>query len=177
MNQLESKVNQLEIDLQNNLQYNRLNNIVISGIPKDIEHGDLKEVSLGIMNACLETEIEWRDMEACHRISKKSDDVVCRLVNREDVDEVLQNRKKLQAFNRESVHLPEGTEIFVNTHLTPYKSKLAYHCRELKRKGKLKKSTRKGIIKVLIDSDGDSPDWKVISHTNDLIEIYPELVL
>ena len=177
---LESKVSQLEIDLQSSLQYNRLNNIIISGIPKAIEHHDLKEVSLGIMNTCLESDIGWRDMEACHRISKNSDDVVCRLINREDVEEVLANANKLNNIDKTSVGLTSETaKIYVNVHLTPHNSKLAFHCRKLKRENKIKKiSTRKGIIKIFyVEDGGENPAWKTISHTKDLVDIFPDIEL
>ena len=149
---LETKVVNLEKELQSSLQYNRLNNVVISGIPESVDHNDLKSVSLEIMNTCLQSNIGPRDMEACHRISKKSKDVVCRLVNREDVEEALANSKMLENINHEEAGLPNDTgNIYINVHLTPHNAKLAYHCRQLKKRNKVMKiSTRKGIVKILL---------------------------
>ena len=79
---LEHEVHTLNTELQKSLQYNRLNNIVISGIPEEVEHRLLEKTSLSILNKCLETPIGKRDLEACHRLSVKSNNVVCRLVVR-----------------------------------------------------------------------------------------------
>ena len=118
-----------------------MNNIVISGIPKEVEHKDLEKPAIGVINACLEKPINERDMEACHRISTRSDDVVCRLVNRKDVEEALDNWRKLKNLNKRQAGLPPNTaEIYISTHLTPYRSKIAYHCRQLKKEGKIKKN-------------------------------------
>ena len=175
---LENKVNNLQLELQASFQYNRLNNVVISGIPSNVEHKDLQKAALGIMNTCLEVPITGRDFEACHRISQKSQDVVCRLVNRRDVEEALDNGKKLKNIDNAKVGLPPNTGgLFMNTHLTPYKAKIAYHCRQLKKKGKINKLfTKKGIIKVGYDEKDEGPQWKTISHIDELKELFPDFV-
>ena len=173
---LENTVYQLEIDLQASLQYNRLNNLVISGIPKDVEHSQLKQKAVGIINTCLDKAIDGRDLEACHRISKKSADVVCRFVNREDVDGVLANRKKLKNIDKNGVGLPENGEIYVNTHLTPYRAKLAYYCRRLKHQDKIiSMSTWKGIIKIQVRDELEAV-WKTINHIDELTKMFPDLL-
>ena len=176
---LEQKVHQLEVDLQENLQHNRLNNIVISGIPRQVEHKDLKEKAIGILNTCLKTtHVVGRDFEACHRISVKSSDVVCKLINREHVEETLQNWKMLENINLNDVGLPENTKLYVSVHLSPYNSKIAYHCRQLKKERKiLKTSSRKGKVRICVKDDDDDeapPVWKSISHINDLKVMFPE---
>ena len=169
---LEKQVHSLTLEVQSSLQYNRLNNLVISGIPEDVEHEDLEKAAIGIINTCLTKPVDDRDFEACHRISQRSSDVVCRLVNRKNVEEALGNWKKLKKLNKAKVGLPLNTgEIFINTHLTPFKSTLAFHCRELKRKGKIKNiSTKKGNIKILVCDleDKETLVWKSINHLDDL---------
>ena len=49
---LEHEVYTLNTELQKSLQYNRLNNIVISGIPEEVEHRLLEKTSLSILNKC-----------------------------------------------------------------------------------------------------------------------------
>ena len=162
--ELQDKVDKLEMELQASLQYNRLNNIIISGIPGAVDHKDLKGISLGVLNSCLDEPITARAFEGCHRVSSKSEDVVCRLVNRGDVEDALDNRNKLQTINKTAVGLPRGTgQIYLNTHLTPYNSKLAYFCRQLKKKKKVSKiNIRKGKIKILI-SDQDEEETDAMS--------------
>ena len=175
---LKQEVHNLNLELQKSLQYNRLNNILISGIPEEVEHRLLEKASLAILNKCLEAPIGTRDLEACHRLSAKSNTVVCRLVNRRNVEEALENWGKLAAINKEEVGLPPTTgNIFFNPHLTPYGSKIAYQCRQLKKEGKIKNiSTKKGIIKIqfMDDSGGDGIlRWRVISHVNELTDLFP----
>ena len=99
-------------------------------------------------------------------------------MNRRNVEEALENWGKLAAINKEDVGLPPTTgNIFFNPHLTPYGSKIAYQCRQLKKEGKIKNiSTKKGIIKIqfMDDSDGDEIlRWRVISHVNELTDLFP----
>ena len=69
---------------------------------------------------------------------------------------------------------------FINEHLTPFNSKLAFHCRKLKKKSLIKQTnSQKGVVKVLIeiktDNDGSILKWKKISHKNDLEKLFPNL--
>ena len=171
---LEEKVNKLEIDFQESLQYNRQNNLIISGIPKEVEHKDVLKVSLGIVNTCLNEPVGPRDVQGCHRLSPTSGNVVCRLVNKAVVEEVLGNSKRLQEIDKKAVGLPTNTgSLFVSVHLTPYMAKLAYHCRQLKRNNKIvKMSTKKGKIKINIEEG----TWETISHVRDLQRLFPDSV-
>ena len=84
---LEERVTELETELHSNLQYNRLNNLIISGIPSSVEHINLEAVSLTIINTCTEVpDITSRDVEGCHRLSKNNMDVIIRLINRAVVE-------------------------------------------------------------------------------------------
>ena len=124
---LENAVTKLQGELEASQNYSRLNNIVISGIPKEVDHKDLEKAAIGVMNACLESPINARDFEACHRISPKSNDVVCRVVNRKDVDEALDNRANLRNLDKAAAGLPLMTgNVYLNSHLTPYKAKIVY---------------------------------------------------
>ena len=90
VDQLEKKVILLESAQHDGEQYSRQNNLVISGIPKEVVHDNLEGVVINIINRCNNpVTITNRDIEACHRTSQRSDDVVCRLVNRKDVEEAL----------------------------------------------------------------------------------------
>ena len=132
---LEKNVRSLTVAVADSQQYSRLNNLVISGIPKEIEHKNLLKVSINIMNHCLSVgEVSEGSFEACHRISKKSSDVVCRLINRRAVEDTLRNWKKLTKYDPAILGLPTpAPKLYVNSHLSPYHSTIAYYCRKLKR--------------------------------------------
>ena len=87
VNTLKDTVIKLETDLQVNLQYNRQNNFLISGIPKEVVHSDLENIALNIMKVSnTESLITSRDVAACHRISIRFTDVIVRMVNRKYVE-------------------------------------------------------------------------------------------
>ena len=120
--------------------------------------------------------------EACHRISKKSTDVVCRLVNRRAVEDTLRNGKKLLKYDPSKLGLPTpAPKLYVNPHLSPYRSKIAYYCRKLKRENRIEKmSTYKGNIRILINAESDDEDeedrWKQITHLDQLKELFQIVV-
>ena len=180
---LEKKVQQLEIDHQASNQYNRQTNILISGIPPEVDHEDLEQISINILNKCnAPVVLNERDFQACHRLSEKNNDVVCRLVNKKDVEKALTNRVKLSKLSNQDkvdLKLPISTDkIYLNVHLTPYNAKLAFYCRRLKKNGFITKmSTNKGIIKILGHFSGPTLNvtWKHISHLDDLIDLFPDL--
>ena len=75
--------------------------------------------------------MEIRDIEACHRLG--NNDAIVRFVNRKDAEDCLLNRNNLRQLNNCEVGMGVKTEIFVSEHyLSPFMSKLAYHCRVLK---------------------------------------------
>ena len=57
-----------ETDHQAGLQYNRLNSIVISGIPLSVNHNELENKVINILNEVKSGKIVARDIEACHRL-------------------------------------------------------------------------------------------------------------
>ena len=180
--ELRERIDNLENEVHNDQQYNRNNNILISGIPDTVEHDDLLEISMNIMNKCIEDySLTSRDFEACHRISKNSSDVVCRLINRFDVETVINNAKILKNLNKAELGLPENTtNIYVNNHLTPLNSKLAYFGRKLKNLKKIKYvSTYKGVIKYQVPTTQRDVEghvvyrWRKISNKNDISAIFP----
>ena len=64
---LEEQIISLEINQANSEQYNRRNNIELSGIPNDIPEDNLEKVVIDICdNSGMET--EPKDIEGCHRL-------------------------------------------------------------------------------------------------------------
>ena len=124
--------------------------------------------------------ISGRDMEACHRLSPKFNAVVCKLVNREDAEEAVRNSSRLKDINKEELGLSPNSSLFINEHLTPFNSKLAFYCRRLKKKSLIKwTKSQKGVVKVLIEVKTDNEEstlkWKKISHKSELEKLFPNL--
>ena len=178
---LEDKVVSLESELQASNQYNRQNNLLISGIPEDVQHENLEAISIGIINKCCSAiVVSPEEVQGCHRISQKNIDVVCRLVNKKYVEKTLQNRVKMNNLSNDdktNLGLPASTEkIFLNEHLSPYTSKLAFYCRRLKKNDLINRmSTKKGVIKIEGYFGSEELQWKTIGHLNDLHKLFENL--
>ena len=164
----------LERRTETALQHGRLEQVIISGIPPVVEHKDLEEVSLKILNDIKDHKVGPREVAACHRIGKKNDTIL-RFVNRKDADDCFENRSKLRDLKRETHGLEPGTNIYVRENLSPYMSQLAFFCRVLKRKLLVEKvTTFKGVIKIFRTVRGRSQK-DVIAHKSDLEAIFPNL--
>ena len=182
VNSLESEVKDLreahvalERRTEAALQHGRLEQVVISGIPVEVEHENLEEKSMCLLNEIKNVQIQSRDIVACHRLGKNNDTII-RFLNRKDADDCFENRIKLRDINREEYGLAPGSKIYIRENLSPYISKLAYYCRELKRKGYIEKvTTFKGIIKIFRTAENNRSARSVIGHKNDLLNIFPNL--
>ena len=109
------------------------------GIPKKIKHVNLENTCLNIFNKVSDYKISNRDIVNCHRISEKSDTVVIKFLNTRDAVSFLDKNENIQKLENEDNGL-DYKNIYLNEHLTPYISNLAYKCRCLKRKGKIAKA-------------------------------------
>ena len=168
---LENEKIEKEKEIQATLQHSRLNQIIISGIPEDIQQSKLEETLIQILNKIKVYKIGTRDIEACHRLGNK--DAIVKFVNRKDAEDCLVNRKNLRQLDNSEVGIGSNSKIFVSENLSPYMSKLAYYCRVLKRKSLLTAiRTYRGIIKVGLKNDSDILCWHKIGHTNDLIKLF-----
>ena len=120
-------------------------------------------------------QIQSRDIAACHRLGKKNDTII-RFINRKDADDCFENRMKLKNINREEHGLAPGANIYIRENLSPYISKLAYYCRELKRREYIEKvTTFKGVIKIFRTVENSRMVKSVIGHKEDLLKIFPNL--
>ena len=74
-------------EIQATLQHSRLNQIIMSGIPVDIEQTKLEATSIQILNKIKDFKIGTRDIEACHRFG--NNDAIVRFVKRKDAEDCL----------------------------------------------------------------------------------------
>ena len=130
-------------------QHERLNQIIISGIPSSVVDENLEETACRILNEVKSFKVNERDIAACHRLGNKHETIL-RFVNRKDAEDSLYNRNKLKDLNGETVGLAEGkVDIYINPSLSPYMKKLAFYCRVLQRQNFVAKVTSyKGVVKI-----------------------------
>ena len=131
---LQHKVIVLETAMNSVEQYDRRNNIEITGIPDDMEDKNLEHSVTEIFKAA-DIQISHNDVEDCHRIGKpkcNSKKTIMRLVNRKYCKEILYNKRKFKNFDGSKIDM-SNTKIFVNENLTNYNHQLAFNCRKLKR--------------------------------------------
>ena len=165
--ELEGRINSLEVKLESNLQYQRNSSVVISGIPKDVEHTKLEGIVISIFNQVCFHRINSRDIVACHRLSEKIDSVIIKFLNKKDSVALLNSKLALKQLDTASIS-PNCQKIYVNEHLTPYMDQIAYKCRCLKRANKIYQTkVENGSVKVLTNKEG-SFRWYNVTNDNDL---------
>ena len=119
---LKNKVIDLELSINHIEQYGRRNNIVICGIPDDINDNDLESTVTKLMKD-VHVYIDSGDIEACHRIGKldhktSSKKTIVRFVNRKHCKKALLNRKNFAHMNSEiKYNLKRNNQIFINESL------------------------------------------------------------
>ena len=177
-NEIEADLFKNEIDLetiiQRNLQYQRKTNVVINGVPNEIDHDSLEQLIIDIFNRVCLHQISSRDIVAVHRISKTSDNVLCKFVNQKDAIALLNSYVAIRNLKFESIGISSTNKIYVNEHLSAFIAKLAYHCR-LMYKADLIISTKvvKGVVKIQTKNF----QWVIIEHKNDIKKYVPEFVI
>ena len=168
-----------------NDQYQRRNNIELSGIPHELDD-NLEEVCIDIINSIIkepgkpgndnEDDIGPYDIEACHRLRTYNKDgtrnTIIRFTNRKLCDDIFKNKKRIKDLNNDDL----GTavdNIYVNENLSQYYKQLSAKSRKLKRDGKIKDTwTSYGLVKIKTNTN----EIRVISHQNDLEKLFPNFV-
>ena len=171
VNKQENKIIDLEKRLEQNLQYQRSSSILLSGVPLDVQHHELEGIVLRIFNNICYHQISERDIVAVHRVSKSSAKILVKFVNKRDAISLLEGKDALNKLDREKMDLGHCDMLYVEEHLTPYISNLAYKCRCLKRSGKILKTNISKILKV---GDNGTMMWYEILHTVDILNHFPD---
>ena len=117
--ELEKYVTELQRQCWANAQYSRTECLEITGIPQNIEHNQLEDKVIQVLNK-VGCNIISDNVEARHRISSKNDRVVIKFSRRKDYQQVLSVKKDLKNLNMVDVGLPEHTRLFVNQRLYSY---------------------------------------------------------
>ena len=171
---LEEKVIAMEKTVEKNLQYQRSSSIVISGIPSDKEHSELEGIAINLFNKTCHHSISSRDIIGCHRISRTSSRVLVKFVNKKDAISLIDGKPTIENARHDDIGLGHDDKLYVDDHLTPYISNLAYQCRCLKRNGKVVKTkVNKGIVKILKANEDGTFLWHDILHIEDINKLFP----
>ena len=97
-NLLRNKVDKLELDVQQNLQKQRENNIEISGIPSEVADDQLEATVINILGS-IQCNLVPDNIQACHRLPSRNNlgkKTIVKFVNRKKSDLALRNRRMIK---------------------------------------------------------------------------------
>ena len=97
---------------------------------------------------------------------------IIRFVNRKFAKKALVNGKSLKNIDKSSIGLSNSSDIFINENLTPTNSKLAFHCRKLKRGFVDRNFSRDGVVCITSKNVQNGKTIKVL-HFNTLVDLFP----
>ena len=155
-------------------QYSRRNNIIIDGIPSNVENHHLEKKVIDIL-ASVNINVNDSDIEATHRLGKSGKTII-RFVNRKNCLKLLSKKKDLSSLGRESLQglgFPNQTKLFVQPNLTPFDEKIGFYCRQLRRKKIIEKTwycSGSNYLKLVNSTETDKIE---VSHINQLIHLFP----
>ena len=165
-----NRMEKLEREQNKSLQYNRRNNIEITGIPTRIKTDALEDEVIKIYNAAgVKVEgrnLEKMDIEACHRIGKKGV-TICRFVNRKFSRMGLINSQKLKGKELYG----KDSKVYINSSFCFEFKHLNYLIRGLKKEKKIAGYKERNGINFIRIIGAEEDDFKEISHKNDLVRL------
>jgi len=125
---LNSKLAELETEVDNNNQYSRRHCVLISNIDeKQDESTDEIILNIAKDSGC---SININDIDRSHRNGPKNStngkprDIICKFTNYKAKSNFMKSRKQLRL---------NKSKIFINEQLTPIRRQIAYQCRQLKK--------------------------------------------
>ena len=166
--QLREKVRIMENKLEVSLQYERRSNVVIDGLPADLNE-DLENAAIKLFNS-IDVNVVKEDIVACHPLKSKKDNppVIIKFLNRKHAHLTLQNKSKLKTSDKSFLGEEFNQPIYLNENLTPFYSNLAWKCRSLQRKGHiLSSSVFREKVKIYFEN-GDIVEIRDGDHIGEL---------
>ena len=126
------KFEAVERTAHSNAQYARKETFEIHGIPLDVPDKEVEDKVLAIMNELKDEDTPQyaaNEIQACHRLQNKNK-VICKMVSRKRMREVISARKKLAS--KTLVCVPN--KIYISESMAPAFSVIDFYARHLKRK-------------------------------------------
>ena len=146
--QLESRVGELEDQADHTEQYSRRANLIFTGMTETGSSENVEEKMMAVSNEtmALQPPLSPHDLERSHRLGKRRDERHTRHVIVRFSSDRVRDRVRDRVFRARTSLKPHNTErrdkpIFVNEDLMGKRSKLAFATRQLKRQRKLTDST------------------------------------
>ena len=107
----------LEKKVAANNQYTRINNIEMNGIEEEIPHEDLLPTVIRIINQ-INVPVNYHDIEACHRLYKKTNEkgpakVIVRFFDRKNASRCHKNKKNLGCIDKYHCGLSNDSNIYI----------------------------------------------------------------
>ena len=168
---LRNQILTLERQCWSNAQYSRRETLEISGIPENIDDGELEGKVLTVLSK-LDVNIDPANVEACHwlKSNNKGKKAILKLSRRKDSDEIRRVRSKLKTTDLKPIGIT--TPVYINDSLCFYYKKLWSKCKKLwTNKFIFGYWVSNGSIKIRIS---ERSPVKVISHIVDLEKLFPD---
>ena len=166
---LRNQILTLERQCWSNAQYSRRETLEISGIPENIDNGELEGKVLTVLSK-LDVNIDPANVEACHwlKSNNKGKKAILKLSRRKDSDEIRRLRSKLKTTDLKPIGIT--TLVYINDSLCfcykKFKSKKLWSTKFI-----CGYWVSNGSIKIKISKRSHV---KVISHIVDLEKLFPD---
>ena len=172
-----AKIVQTEINLYKQEQYQRRNNVELSGIPESITPDKLEDKVVDILEA-INIKANKNDIEACHRLGRKGDTgprrTIIRFVNRRSCEQIMLKKRNLADINRRALELGENA-VYANYSLCNAYRSLWYNAKKLFHASRIQGFwVSKATVRVrLNDEDRDDPGTAIF-HQSQLQDLFPD---
>ena len=117
-NLLSQRVVDLERQCWANAQHSRRECPEVVGIHRSVDDNILKEKVIQVFEKFL-CNIDFSNIEACHRITKKKDRIIVKFSSAKDCQRALVVKKNLQKLKMEDIGLTGNNKVFINHSLCP----------------------------------------------------------
>jgi hypothetical protein len=171
MYELEKKINQID-------QYIRRENIIITGLPDNIDGDHIEQKVIEMLNK-IDVKVETDDIVACHRLQKTSKEkksklpakTIVRFGNRKNTIKCLKNKKQLGTVYED---LGYQNNIFINENLCPAHQTIFDRCGKLKYEKKIARYwSFNGVVNIKLTENRLERPRKILTM-DDLYEVVKE---
>ena len=162
------QLSEVERTAISNAQYARRETLELHGVPDSF--GDaadgLESKIIDLLNDIApDADIVPSDVHAVHRLSRKKNHVIIKLISRKKKQQLIVKRAKLK---EDAIKRRHGIDngIYLNESMCPQIGKLHFHCRKLKKNGKIHYYTFfNGNLRVQMQEDDQK---HTVGHISDL---------
>ena len=169
---LETRVLENERATNKSDQHSRKVNFEIDGIPDSVDQDSLKETAVQILKEAGVDHASCTDIEVIHGLeSRKTPKPTIIKARRDFIDRVFEKKKSIINVGVKMGY-DESVKLYVNRNLCPAYCKIAFNCRQLKKKKLIEDtwSTTNGVVKIKTITGA----IKTLTHQADLVKLFPD---